>query len=440
VWPAFVSIRAVFVPSLTTAGPPSVERTRASTSATRLDPVPRFDYHSTRNSMNHSNDTAPQVVVAGYICLDVIPVLTEVPALGPGGLVVAGPAALSSGGAVGNVGVALDRLGVPVRLMGKIGDDLFGRALLDVLRRHEPSLADGMIVMPGETTSYSVVINPPGVDRSFLHCPGANSTFGAADVPLDRLAGVRLLHFGYPPLMRRLYLDGGAELHALLATVRERGLVTSLDVCQPDPHGDAGRIDWAGLLARALPAVDVFAPSFDELCFMLDGDAHRVLDLGQLRVLADRVLAMGPAVAAFKLGDQGLYLRTSSDGAALERLCGALTLDQAAWRDREVLAPCFRPTRVAGTTGSGDCTIAGLLAALLRGEDPLTVATSATAVGACSVEAPDATGGIPRWYDVAARLAAGWSRLPVVPALAAAGRWRRDAHGTLFDPINRETP
>ncbi len=123
--------------------------------------------------------------------------------------------------------------------------------------------------------------------------------------------------------------------------------------------------------------------------------------LGRLRRLADRVLAMGPAVVALKLGDQGLYIRTSGDGAALERLCGRLALDRAAWRDREVLAPCFRAARVAGTTGSGDCTIAGLLAALLRGEDPVAVATSANAVGACSVEAPDATSGVPRWSDVA---------------------------------------
>ncbi len=196
---------------------------------------------------------APQIVVAGHICLDVIPALNEAPDLRPGGLVVVGPAALSTGGAVGNVGLALHRLGVPVRLMGKIGDDLFGRAVLDVLRAHDPRLADGMIVVPGETTSYSIVVNPPGVDRTFLHCPGANETFRAADVPLDRLAGARILHFGYPPLMRRLYADGGAELHALLAAVRGCGLVTSLDLCAPDPHSEAGRVDWAALLAPLCP-------------------------------------------------------------------------------------------------------------------------------------------------------------------------------------------
>jgi len=128
-------------------------------------------------------------------------------------------------------------------------------------------------------------------------------------------------------------------------------------------------------------------------------------------------------------------VRTTPDGRVLDRFCGLLGLDAAAWRGREVLAPCFRAGRVAGTTGSGDATIAGLLAALLRGEDPVSAATSASAVGACSVEEADATSGIPPWPDVAARLAAGWPRLPAGIGLEAAGAWQRDPHGTLFDPI-----
>ncbi|RPJ85485.1 MAG: carbohydrate kinase family protein [Acidobacteria bacterium] len=198
-------------------------------------------------------------------------------------------------------------------------------------------------------------------------------------------------------------------------------------------------MDWAALLASALPSVDVFAPSFDELCFMLLGpNAHERLDLCNLRALADRVLRMGPVIAAIKLGDQGLYLRTRAGDAGLSRFCDILGLRRAEWHDREVLAPCFRALRVAGTTGSGDCTIAGLLAALLRGEDPVTAATAATAVGACSVEAPDATGGVPPWRNVAARLTAGWPRLPSSPRLTAVAAWRRDARGTLFDPTPME--
>ena len=390
--------------------------------------------------MTSSCAPSPLAVVAGHICLDIIPVLAEEPDLRPGSLVEIGPASLSTGGPVGNVGLALHRLGVPVRLMGKIGHDVFGRALLDVLRSRDPSLADGMLVGAGETTSYSVVISPPGVDRTFLHCPGANHTFGAADISLDGVQGARVFHFGYPPVMRRFYADGGAELHALLAGVRAAGLVTSLDVCQPDPHGESGRVDWAELLARTLPTVDLFAPTFDELCVMLFGSkSHVRLDLDRLRYLSGLVLGMGPAVVALKLGDQGLYVRTARDGAALERLCGVLALDPTAWRGREVLAPCFRASRIAGTTGAGDCTIAGLVAALLRGDDPVAAATAATAVGACSVEEPDATSGVPRWPAVAARLAGGWPRHEPAPTLTAGGAWQRDARGTLSTPVVRET-
>ena len=377
----------------------------------------------------------PQVVIAGHICLDVFPALSGPPDLGPGRLTMAGPAALSTGGAVANVGVALHRLGVAVRLMGKVGDDRFGAIVLDVLRGVDPRLAEGMIVRPGETTSYSIVISPPALDRSFLHCPGANATFGPSDVPLERLAGARIFHLGYPPIMPRLYSNGGAGLRSLLLAVRGKGLATSLDLCRPDPRAEAGSVDWGLVLANALPAVDVFAPSLGEICLMLGfGGAHEP-GIELLRTLAGCLLSMGASVVALKLGDQGLYVRTTPDGRVLDRFCGLLGLDAAAWRGREVLAPCFRAGRVAGTTGSGDATIAGLLAALLRGEDPVSAATSASAVGACSVEEADATSGIPPWPDVAARLAAGWPRLPVGIDSGAAGTWRRDAHGTLFDPV-----
>ncbi len=386
--------------------------------------------------MRDAKGTA-EIVVAGHICLDVIPELSEAPSVRPGGTIEIGASAVSTGGPVGNVGLALHRLGVPVRLMGKIGDDMFGREVLRVLSERDPRLAEGMIVVPSETTSYSLVVSPPGIDRTFLHCPGANSTFGLADVPLDRLGEARILHFGYPPLMRRLYTDGGVELHALFAALRARDRIVSLDVCEPDPRSDAGAVDWAAFLARVLPMVDVFAPSLEDLRRMLGLVPHATIDLAELRALAERLLALGPSVLAVKLGDQGLYVRTSGDGVGLERLCGRLALDATAWRDREVLAPCFRARRVAGTTGSGDCTIAGFLAALLRREDPVTAATSANAVGACSVEAPDATSGVPPWADVAARLAPGWPRLPVTVMLGDAAAWQQDAYGTLFDPPGR---
>ncbi|MBN1943190.1 MAG: carbohydrate kinase family protein, partial [Phycisphaerae bacterium] len=96
-------------------------------------------------------DGKVQTIVAGHICLDIIPNLDGQSKsfgelLRPGNLLVADPAAISTGGAVSNTGLALHRLGFPVALMGKIGRDLFGRGIQDVLRRYGEHLADGMIV------------------------------------------------------------------------------------------------------------------------------------------------------------------------------------------------------------------------------------------------------------------------------------------------------
>ena len=60
-----------------------------------------------------------------------------------------GPAVCATGGAVSNTGLALHHLGVPTSLLGKVGVDLFGGETLNVLRRIDPRLAEGMIVDEG---------------------------------------------------------------------------------------------------------------------------------------------------------------------------------------------------------------------------------------------------------------------------------------------------
>lgn len=363
------------------------------------------------------------VVVAGHICVDVIPTFgTQTQPLDswliPGGLTTVGPALAATGGAVSNTGIALYRLGEQVRLMGKVGGDLFGKAALELLHALDPALAAGMILAPDEPSSYTIVINPPGIDRIFLHCPGPNDTFGAADVPLEQLAGARLFHFGYPPIMRRMFTNDGAELEALLRDVRARGLTTSLDMCQPDPGTEAGRVDWLTILRCTMPHVDFFEPSIEEIVYMLERPLWDQLRTGAvvpdgslLSRLSSRLLEMGVPVVLFKLGDRGLYLRTTPDRERLEQCGPARPADLDAWCGRELYTPCFR-VQVGGTTGAGDCTIAGFLAGVLHGLSPEEALTGAVAVGACSVEVPDATSGVPRWEQVQARVQAGWQKYP----------------------------
>jgi sugar/nucleoside kinase (ribokinase family) len=330
------------------------------------------------------------VVVAGHICLDIVPSFpagSEPGPAAPGGLVVVDPAVVSTGGVVSNTGIALRRLGLRVRLVGKVGRDAFGRVVLELLRRDAGAAAGAMRVDAASTTSYSIVLSPPGVDRTFLHCPGANDTFGADDVTDALLDGARAFHFGYPPLMRRFYADEGRELEALFLRARDRGLTTSLDMALANPGSDAAKAPWEAILRRVLPHVDAFLPSWDDMSFAL-GVSARGPDGAELADVAETLLAWGTRIVVLKLGDQGAYVRTA---------------------DRELLAPCFR-VDVVGTTGAGDATVAGFLAGWLRGLPLEESMTLAVAVGACCVEASDSLSGVRDWASIHARVRAGWPR------------------------------
>jgi len=384
---------------------------------------------------------SPVAVVAGHICLDIIPAFERRPdnlaeLLVPGRLIEVGPAVLSTGGAVSNTGLALYRLGIPTRLLGRVGDDLFGEAILQLIRRHAPPLADGMLIARGEASSYTLVISIPGLDRMFLHCPGVNDTFSAADVPWDELAGGRLFHFGYPPIMRRFYTAGGGELEALFRAARQRGLTTSLDMAMPDPGSASGQVDWQSILARTLPHVDVFLPSLEETLYMLDRERfERLSGRGELLTQCDgvllsdlsaRLLALGAAVVGLKLGAHGLYVRTTEDDQRLRALEPAAGRRIPDWRGRELLSPCFE-VEVAGTTGCGDATIAGFLAGLLHGLPPEEVMTAAVGAGACCAERPDAVSGVPAWQRLQERIDRGWRKRPI-------GAW---GAGWQWDPVRK---
>ncbi len=363
---------------------------------------------------------AIEVIVAGHICLDIIPRLRgDAIAFTPGRLIEAGKTILATGGPISNTGLALHKLGINTRLMGKVGDDLFGQAIFQLIEARGPELIGGMIVAVSEASSYSLILSSPHVDRVIIHAPGCNNTFGADDVRYDLLEQARLFHFGYPPLMERMYRNDGAELAEMLRRARACGVTTSLDLSLPDPASAAGRVDWSAILRAALPHVDVFLPSIEELLFMLQRPLFEQLvaeagaeDLIEhvappvVQKLGRQLLKMGVKIVGIKMGQRGMYLCTGNDDVLIE-MGRAQPANPAVWALRELWSPCFQ-THVAGTTGSGDATIAGFLLGLLRGMSPESSLAAACAVGACSVEAVDAVSGVRTWPDTYKRIARRW--------------------------------
>ena len=389
--------------------------------------------------------TQKTAIVAGTICLDIRPDLSKVPEgqfhtlLQPGKLIRVDGVGLTVGGAVGNAGLALHRLGTPVRLMGKVGEDPFGGITADLLAAEADALMANLVRDPSGITSYSIVLNPPGFDRTFLHAPGVNDTFYASDLPRADLKEADLFHFGYPSLMRSIYRGSGGELVSILQRVRREGLTTSLDFSLPDLSSPAARVDWPELLANSLPLVDLFVPSVEELVFMLDRATFDELNGNPdlplqdavtpelLHRLSDEVLGYGVKALLVKLGHRGVYLRTA-DAPAWEKGGRGLEGLGEAWYGRELWASAFA-VDVAGTTGAGDAAIAGFLSGILRCESPEVALKMANAVGAACVEGGSPLAGIVPWDELLERVNAGWATCPL--ALTVEG-WRKDEENGLW--------
>lgn len=372
--------------------------------------------------------TRKKAVVAGHICIDITPVfggqsgsvIGEV--LTPGKLLHMNGVSVHTGGAVANTGLAMKRLGSDVSLMGKIGNDDFGGIVLNVLNEYEA--ADAMIVSEDEATSYTVVIAIPGIDRVFLHDTGANDTFCAADLDMETVRSADLFHFGYPSLMKGMYENDGQAFLTMLRTVKETGVAVSLDLAAVDPDSEAAGQNWEGILEQALPFVDFFVPSAEELCYMLDeeryrswqerahgGDVTKILTMEDIGSLGEQCLSMGAKVVLIKCGALGIYYKTREEEGLLE-LCEKLALSPEEWAQKEGFEVSFKPETVRSATGAGDTSIAAFLASVLRGKSLQAAVEMAAATGACCVAAFDSLSGLPSYEEIENKIRNGWEKNP----------------------------
>jgi hypothetical protein len=152
-----------------------------------------------------------------------------------------------NGGNAMTAALNLGRMGVKAKMIGKVGDDLFGKFLIERLVSGGVG-AEGVKVDPVVQTSVSVVLLDGG-ERSFLHCVGANATFSIEDIDFSVIEGVDLVFVTGSFLMDRF---DGEETREFLKRCKEMGKTTFLDVC----FDAKGR--WGELIDPALPYVDFF--------------------------------------------------------------------------------------------------------------------------------------------------------------------------------------
>lgn len=358
------------------------------------------------------------IIVAGHICLDIIPKFGESKEktldkiLIPGKLVNVFEPVIATGGTVSNTGLVLFKLGAKVEFMAKVGDDLFGNAIIDIMKQKTGMSGKGMSKVKDEFSSYTIVISPPGIDRVFLHSPGTNNTFGYNDINFNVVKKAKMFHLGYPPLMRKLYLNDGEELLRIYKKVKGHGLITSLDFSLPDLDSESGRINWNKVLERVLPYVDICLPSIEEACYMVSRPIYRSVKQKaggedtvdyflpeDIALIADIFLKYGVKIVVLKCGHRGIYVRTQNK-TVLNKMSYVKPEHKDNWSDRELWIPSYRVEKIASDTGSGDSAIAGFLAAFLRGKSIEETIKCANAAGAQNLRSYDAVSGVETWDEI----------------------------------------
>jgi sugar/nucleoside kinase (ribokinase family) len=292
------------------------------------------------------------VVCVGGITADLLarPV-DELPSFGRLSLV--DMVTFTAGGCAHNCASALARLGTAVRLVGRIGPDPLGANIVTRVAARGV-ITDGVGVSPDTSTSTSLGFVAVDGERAFVHSVGANGRIDAADLDWEVVGASRVLFVGQFGLLG----DFDAQVPAVLAEARARGLVTALDTVWDPDRGLAAKV------RPCLPLLDYFLPSHPE--------AEAITGLSDPAEIADALRAQGVGVVVIKLGREGCYVATADDGRYV---------------------PGFEVEQV-DATGAGDAWCAGFLRGLLGGLAPLDAAVLGNAVGACCVQAIGAHDGI----------------------------------------------
>src|SRR5437762_3905864 len=140
------------------------------------------------------------ILVADHVCTPI----SHLPAAGE--LVMADRILLTIGGCAANVAVDLAKMGVSAGVVGRVGGDVFGRIVADLLREGGVDVS-AVTFSPQADTSQTLIVNVAGQDRRFIHTFGANAEFAAADIPPERVARCRVLYFGGYLLMPNVRED-----------------------------------------------------------------------------------------------------------------------------------------------------------------------------------------------------------------------------------------
>ncbi|MFD9885415.1 ribokinase [Streptomyces alboflavus] len=296
------------------------------------------------------------LLVVGSANADLVTAVERRP--GAGETVLGSDLAVHPGGKGANQAVAAGRLGARTALLARVGDDAYGRLLLESQRSAGVDTVG--VLVGGAPTGVALITVDPSGDNSIVVAPGANSRLTPADV---RAAASLFEAARVVSVQLEIPLDTVAEV------VRVLPGGTRL-VLNPSPP--------APLPGEVLAACDPLVVNEHEARVILGGAGADVPDSPE--EWAKGLLALGPRSVVVTLGGEGALV-AGPDGVARVPSVKVAAVD---------------------TTGAGDAFTAALAWRLGAGEGLESAARYAAKVGALAVTRAGAQVSYPSGAEVAA--------------------------------------
>jgi ribokinase len=293
------------------------------------------------------------IVVVGSVNLDLVLSCQQLPL--PGQTVRGNNFQMFEGGKGANQAVAVARLGYPVAMVAKVGDDEFGTRLRVALKRAGVSI-EHVSTARGVSSGVAMITADRRGQNTIVVVPGANGRLLPADLDqataLLRSAGMILTQLEIP--------IGTVEYLSRLAKKFQVPLMLDPAPAQPLPP-------------KIFRSIAFLTPNETEAGSLCGRDGM-VIDCSNAKDIAEQLLSKGPRNVILKMGKQGSYF--SGQDAAGD------------------FVHAFK-VRAVDSTAAGDAFNGGLAVALLRGRDFTEAGRFASAVAALSVKQKGAQPSMP---------------------------------------------
>lgn len=284
------------------------------------------------------------------------------------------------GGAPANVVVAASRLGSRTAFFGKVGDDMHGRFLKEVLEQENVDTY-GLRLDGNFFTTLAFVDIAPNGERtfSFARKPGADTQLSRGEVDPEHLWNSTIFHVGALSLTDEPSRD--ATIFAL-RTAKSADVLISYD-----PNYRAALWPDEETAREQMRSVIPYA----DLMKLSDEETELLTDRCDPEGAAEELIRQGVSVVVVTLGGEGAYVRTAEGGRRV---------------------PGF-PCHAVDTTGAGDAfwgaflhkiSVSGCRPEQLALEEIADFARFANAAASLCVEREGAIPAMPRMEEALARL------------------------------------